>query len=88
MRTNKDWRRAAQNAAIGQQLKNRRRAANITHRDFAAMVGLPEKTLYNIELGHVACPVHALIAAAEVLDVTLDDLVPVITDAEARHACS
>lgn len=75
-----DAKKVALNAAIGQQVRERRKAAKLTQDALSARIGIRDSTLHHIEDGD-GCPVHTLVALADVFDCTLDDLVPVLTEA-------
>ena len=70
-------------AAVGTRLREMRDAEGYTLAELSDRSGIAKTQLSKIEEGATACPLHVLVALAEVYDATLDDLVPVLTDYEA-----
>jgi len=70
-------------AAVGMRLRAMRDAEGYTLVELSELCGVAKTQLSKIEEGATACPLHVLVALAEVYDATLDDMVPVLTDAEA-----
>lgn len=66
-------------AEIGRLLRERRIAAGLTQAKLGAKLGISGNTLSKIEDGVQPVSVHALYRAAMVFDVSLDELVPVLT---------
>lgn len=64
-------------AAIGRAIQSRRVEAGLSLRAIAPHVGVSSNFLDKIEEGVSPCPIHVLVALANVFDCTLDDLVPV-----------
>ncbi len=69
-------------AAVGVRLAAFREGANMTLTVLAQRTGLSKSQLSKIEDGQ-ACPLHVLVALADAYDVTLDELVPVLTETRA-----
>ncbi len=64
-------------AAVAGALRSQRDAAGLSLTKLAAKSGIATAQLAKIEEGQ-ACPLHVLVALADVYDTTLDDLVPVL----------
>ena len=70
-------------AAVGVRLREVRDEQGYTLAELAERTGIAKTRLSKIEEGATACPLHILVALADVYDTTLDDLVPVLTGKEA-----
>lgn len=70
-------------ASVAAALRARRDEEGFTLRELEAEIGVSHSTLAKIEEGTTACPLHVLVALADIYDCTLDDLVPVIADEAA-----
>ena len=66
--------------AVGRALHQRRNGAGLSVATFAKTLGISADYLSKIEGGETACPLHVLVDIAHELDVSLDSLVPVLTD--------
>lgn len=71
-----DGKRIAFNARVGDKIKATRMASGASLRVMAEALGISSGTLDRIEEGITPCPLYVLAQLAEVLDVTLDELVP------------
>lgn len=71
------WRRNLY-TKVGEAVQRMRRAHDLSVPHLAARLGCAPSTLNRIEAGDLACPLHHLVAMAEVFDCTLDDLVPIV----------
>jgi putative transcriptional regulator len=69
-------------AAVGTRVQCHRETAGLSQSDLAERIGVSKSTLGKVEDGQ-ACPLHVLVALADVFDVTLDELVPVLTETRA-----
>jgi transcriptional regulator with XRE-family HTH domain len=63
--------------ALGSRLAQARRARNLTQHQVCAQLGIPQQTLANYEGGHVRLPASMLPLLAELLDLSLDQLLGV-----------
>ena len=61
---------------LGRQIRGFREAAGLKQEDLAERVGLSRASIANIEGGRQAVPIHILVAMAQILDTTIDRLVP------------
>ncbi len=68
--------------AVGRTICEMRVAAGMTQVDLARQVGMASGTLHRIEEGVIPCPLHHLVAMADVFDCSLDAIVPILTDAK------
>jgi transcriptional regulator with XRE-family HTH domain len=59
---------------IGNRLRARRRALDLTQRDVARALGLTFQQIYKYEAGMVDIPIGRLVKLARVLETTLSDL--------------
>lgn len=60
---------------VGQRISGARRAAGLTQEELAAEVGIATENLSRAECGRTILRTRNLIAVADALDVSLDDLV-------------
>lgn len=74
-------RRIAMQVAIGRAVVQERQRQGIDCRELARRIGVAGTTLQKIESGDTAPSVWALVQLAHELDVSLDELVPVETNA-------
>ncbi len=65
--------------AVGRKLQRVREDAGLTLRALEALTEITASQLGSIENGS-ACPLHVIVKLADAYDLTLDDLVPVLTD--------
>jgi DNA-binding Xre family transcriptional regulator len=63
--------------AIGRRIKETREAQGLNRAELSRRTGVDCSTIERVEEGGMPIAVHALVAIAEELDVTLDDLVPI-----------
>ncbi len=69
------------NVAVGRAVRTLREAAGMSQATLGAAAGMSHTALVNIECGATALPLFWASSITEVLDCTLDDLVPVMLDA-------
>lgn len=69
-------------AAVGRELTSHREAAGLSIEALAKRTGISRSQLFKVEDG-APCPLHMLVALADVYDCTIDELVPVLVDARA-----
>lgn len=72
-------------AAVGRELKERRREAGLQQGEVAEAVSLSRSSIANAEAGRQALPIHHLIEIAEALGTTATE---VVSAAEARIAAA
>lgn len=82
MRNGPDGNKIRLYSAVGARLAHLRDVANLTLTQLEKKSGICKSQLSKIEEGG-ACPLHVLVALADVYDVTLDEMVPVLTDEAA-----
>lgn len=70
-------------ASIGETVRAKRVGGKFTLEQLAKATGISKSQLAKIEEGVTSCPAHVLVAIADALDCSLDELVPVQTDDEA-----
>jgi predicted transcriptional regulator len=63
--------------AVGARIREARRRCHLSQEHLAEVVRLDRKTIYRVELGQSAAPLDWLTRIADVLDVSLADLVRV-----------
>ena len=63
--------------AVGASIARERREDGVTQTELARRLGMKQAHLKKIEDGETACPLHVLVSVADVLDRSLDELVPV-----------
>jgi transcriptional regulator with XRE-family HTH domain len=68
--------------SVAREIQSHREAAGLSVPVVAKRIGVSTTQLSKIEEG-IACPLHVLVALADVFDCTLDDLVPVLVEARA-----
>lgn len=68
-------------ASIAETVRAKRVGGKITQEALAKAAGMSKGQYAKLEEGITSCPVHVLVAIAEVLDCSLDELVPVLTAA-------
>ncbi len=66
--------------AIGAAIKEQRKVHGLSRDQLAEAVGVSSSSIEKYETGVCAVPVWALDRIADVFDVKLDDLVPVLVD--------
>lgn len=62
---------------VGEAIQRARREECLSGADLARRVGITPTHMQKIETGETACALHVLVAIADELDLTLDELVPV-----------
>lgn len=77
-----DGKKLRLHAAIGRELRGLREKSSLSLAALAKRSGIACSQLSKIEEGQ-ACPVHVLVTLADVYDVSLDDMVPVLIEARA-----
>ena len=65
---------------VGLAIKSARMADGVGQGELARKIGMKQAHLKKIEDAESACPLHVLVAVADVLDRSLDELVPVTID--------
>lgn len=67
-------------AAIGDAIRKQRDRSKVTRERLAQAIGVDPSTLQKIECGEQGCSAFHLYELAHALDVTVDDLMPVLVD--------
>lgn len=67
---------------VGEAIYKARHNECLTRRELGKRVGVTEGHLQNVEEGVTPCSLHLLVAVADELDLSLDELVPVAIDAK------
>ncbi len=65
---------------VGAAIRLARMADGVGQGELARKIGMKQAHLKKIEDAESACPLHVLVAIADVLDRSLDELVPVTTE--------
>jgi DNA-binding Xre family transcriptional regulator len=65
--------------AIGDRVREMAKRQDLTLAELARRIGMSSDALRHISEG-MSCPAHVLVAIAEELDCTVDDLIPVLTE--------
>jgi DNA-binding XRE family transcriptional regulator len=84
MRRHSEVQKSAFNEMVGLNVRRFRHALGASQARLSDDVGVSQSMLQNIETGTIACPLFVARNIAEVVDCTLDDLVPVTIDESAE----
>jgi|CXWL01.1.fsa_nt_gi transcriptional regulator with XRE-family HTH domain len=68
--------------AVGGRIRQFRMDRKLTKEQFARATKCSQSHLQNIEDGTSKCPLHYLVWIADAYDVSVDELIPVMTDRE------
>lgn len=66
--------------SAGRAIREAREAGGYSQREMGELVGVAQCRLGHIEAGLAECPFHVAARIADVLDLTIDDLAPVLLD--------
>lgn len=66
---------------VGEAIRAHRLEARLSAKQLAERCGVTETHLQRVEEGTTACPLHLLVAVADVFDLSLDEIVLVTVDA-------
>jgi transcriptional regulator with XRE-family HTH domain len=70
---------------LGTRVAQARKARNLTQHQVCAQLGIPQQTLANYEGGHVRLPASMLPLLAEILGLSLDQLLGVETTPKGKR---